>query len=270
MNLDLRGKKAVVTGGAGAICGAIAVALAQEGVDVAIWDIAMGKARSKERELSRLGIRCIAIECDVTDGGAVSASTQRTVEEFGTVDILINGVGASRKATTTDADRSFFDITVQAMHDTLSLNYLSTVVTSQHVGKIFAENGKGVILNVTSIAGCTPLTRALTYSDGKHAANSFTRWFAVHMAQNYSPRIRVNAVAPGFVSTDQNRFLLYDEKTGEMTERCRRIMSNVPMGRLGSPDEIVGAALWLVSDLAGYVTGIVVPVDGGFTAYSGV
>jgi len=270
MNLGLRGKKAVVTGGAGAICGAIAAGLAEEGVDLAIWDIAADGAQARARELARSGIRAAAIECDVTDEEAVRAAAEWTVGELGTIDILVNGVGASRRVTTTDAQRSFFDIQVRDMRDTLSINYLSAVIASQHVGKILAEKGSGVILNITSIAGCLPLTRALTYSDGKHAANSFTRWLAVHMAQEYSPRIRVNAVAPGFVATDQNRFLLYDEKTGEMTDRCRQIMSHVPMKRLGGPDEIVGAALWLVSDLASYVTGAVVPVDGGFTAFSGV
>jgi len=270
MNLNLQGKKAVITGGAGAICGAIAAGLAEEGVDLAIWDIAGDRAEARASELSLSGIRAAAIECDVTDEEAVRAATRRTVEEFDTVDILVNGVGASRRVTTTDAERSFFDIEVQAMRDTLSINYLSSVIASQHVGRIFAEKGSGVILNITSIAGCLPLTRALTYSDGKHAANSFTKWLAVHMVHNYSPRIRVNAVAPGFVATEQNRFLLYDEKTGEMTDRCREIMAHVPMKRLGCPDEIVGAALWLVSDLASYVTGAVIPVDGGFTAYSGV
>jgi NAD(P)-dependent dehydrogenase (short-subunit alcohol dehydrogenase family) len=147
---------------------------------------------------------------------------------------------------------------------------MSAVICSQAVGKLFAEKKQGVILNITSIAGLKPITRAISYSNGKAALTSFTQWFAVHMAGTYSPAIRVNAIAPGFMLTDQNRFLLVDEKTGAFTERTGQILRHVPMARLGEPEEIVGAALWLVSDKARFVSGIVVPVDGGFTASSGV
>jgi len=156
------------------------------------------------------------------------------------------------------------------MKAVLSLNYLSAVIPSQVVGRIFAEKKSGVIINISSIAGILPLTRAISYSDGKAATNSFTRWLAVHMAQEYSPNIRVNAIAPGFMLTEQNRFLLVDEKTGEITERGQQILKNVPMGCYGNPHEVVGAALWLVSDMASFVTGAVIPIDGGYSAFSGV
>jgi len=152
----------------------------------------------------------------------------------------------------------------------VALNYLSAVLPSQAVAPGFARRGRGVILNIASIAGLKPLTRAVAYSNGKAALVSFTQWLAVHMAQEYSRDIRVNALAPGFVLTDQNRFLLIDETTGEPTERGRRIIASVPMARYATPGEMVGAALWLVSDAAAFVTGAVIPVDGGFSASSGV
>jgi len=149
-------------------------------------------------------------------------------------------------------------------------NYLSAVVPSQAVGRVFAEKKRGVILNISSIAGDVPLTRVIGYSNAKAAVSSFTRWLAVHMATTYSPEIRVNALAPGWVLTDLNRFLLVDERTGEPTERGRTIISQVPMRRYGEPSEIAAAALFLVSDRATFITGVVVPVDGGFSAFSGV
>ena len=154
--------------------------------------------------------------------------------------------------------------------NTLALNYQSAVLPSQAVGRIFAEKKKGVILNIASIAGIRPLTRAVAYSNGKAAVISFTQWLAIHMAKEYSPQIRVNALAPGFVLTEQNRFLLLNEKTGKPTDRGTQIMQSVPMGRYGEAAEMVGAALWLVSDSSSFVTGIIVPVDGGMTAYAGV
>jgi NAD(P)-dependent dehydrogenase (short-subunit alcohol dehydrogenase family) len=239
-------------------------------VSVAIWDISPEAAGRRCEEIRATGARAIAVTCDVTNKTIVAAALERTITEYGTADILINGAGGSRKETTTSADLLFFDIEPNAMRDVIALNYMSAVIPSQMVGRTFAEKESGVILNISSIAGILPLTRAISYSDGKAATISFTRWLAVHMAQNYSPRIRVNAIAPGFILTDQNRFLLVDEKTGGMTERGEQILRNVPAGRYGEPQEIAGAALWLVSDMAGFVTGAVVPVDGGFTAFSGV
>lgn len=156
------------------------------------------------------------------------------------------------------------------MENTFKLNYYSTVITSQIVGRIFAMNNKGIIINISSIAGLLPLTRAISYSDSKAACISFTKWLAVHIAINYSPNIRVNSIAPGFILTDQNKFLLIDENTGKMTERGKNILKNVPMKRYGFPHEIVSAAIWLSSDLSSFITGTVITIDGGFTAFSGV
>ena len=269
MEYGISGKIAVVTGAGGAICGEIAKGLAVEGAYVAIWDISTAAGEARRDEIVSAGGRSISLECDVKDEKSVARALADTVSEFGTIDILVNGAGGSRKETTTSPDLSFFDIEQDAMREVMALNYLGTVIPSQAVGRIFADKKSGVILNITSVAGLTPLTRALSYCNGKAAANSFTRWLAVHMAREYAPGIRVNAIAPGFILTDQNRFLLLDAN-GETTSRGRQIVDAVPMSRYGEPREIVGAALWLVSDMAGFVTGTVIPVDGGFTASSGV
>jgi len=263
---DLAGKVAVVTGGGGAIGGAIARGLAANGVRVAIWDVAEDAAR---RQATELGAGTLPVRCDVLDRDAIARAVQETVAAAGTIDILINGAGGSRKEATTAPDLPFFNIEPEQLRRTLALNYESAVLPSQTVGRLFAEKKRGVILNIASIAGLRPLTRAVGYSNGKAALVSFTQWLAVHFAREYAPNIRVNALAPGFVLTNQNRFLLVDEKTGEPTARGRQIISTVPMARYGQPEEMVGAALWLVSDSASFVTGAVIPVDGGLTAFGG-
>jgi len=270
MKYGLDQKIAVVTGGGGAICGEIAKALAGQGVRVAIWDLNKAAAETRAAEIRAAGGKAVAFECDVTHRGSVDAAVQMTLEAYATVDLLVNGAGGGLKKATTSPDQSFFDLIPADILDGFSLNYMSAVLPSQRVGPIFVEKNAGVILNITSIAGILPLTRSISYSNAKAAGNSFTRWLAVHMAQTYSENIRVNAVAPGFMLTEQNRFLLVDEATGEITERGRQIIKSVPMARYGKPQEITGAALWLLSEQASFVTGAVIPVDGGLTAFSGV
>lgn len=270
MRFDFTAKVAVVTGGGGAICGAIASALAAHGSTVAVWDISADASHRRAREISDAGGQSLAIECDVTDRDQVVAATKAVLAGCGTIDFLVNGAGGSCRDATTSDDLPFFDIAPDGLEEGLRLNYLSAVLCSQAVGRVMAKKEEGAVVNISSIAGLCPLSRAIAYSSAKAAVNNFTHWLAVHMARDYSPRIRVNAIAPGFILTDQNRFLLEDEATGETTERGRQIIRSVPMGRYGLPEEIVGAALWLLSDQASFVTGAVVPVDGGFTACSGV
>jgi len=266
----LSGRTAVVTGGGGAICGAMARAFGRAGVRVAVWDLSEQSAERVAGAIRRAGGEAMAVSCDVVVRSQVQAAAEQTAGRFGPVDILVNGAGGSRAQATTSPDLPFFDITDESLMSTIALNYAGTVIPSQVLGRGFAAAGRGVIVNIASVAGLRPLTRALAYSNAKAAVVSFTQWLAVHMATEYSPAIRVNAIAPGFVLTDQNRFLLVDKRTGRPTQRGRRIMSQVPMGRYGEPDEMTGAALWLASDAAGFVTGAVIPVDGGLSAYTGV
>ena len=270
MDYQLKGNVAVVTGGGGAIGGTIAAALAGQGVTVAIWDIDLSAAETKAVEINSAGGTAIGLKCDVTAKESIETAFDTTIKEFTTIAYLINCAGGSNKLTTTSSDLSFDDLQVDDMSQVFQQNYMGTVICSQLAAKEFIKNKFGVIINISSIAGILPLTRAISYSDAKAAVNSFTRWLAVHMAQNYSVNIRVNAIAPGFILTNQNRFLLVDETSGKLTERGQQIFCSVPMARFGKVEEVADAALWLLSEKAGFITGAVIPVDGGYTAFSGV
>ncbi|MFP4430854.1 MAG: SDR family oxidoreductase [Spirochaetaceae bacterium] len=270
MDLGLKGKSVIVTGAGGAICGKIAEGFAAEGANVAVWDISLEAAERQKDAITETGGRAIAVDCDATSREDVEAAFRATLSEFGTVEALVNGAGGSRKETTTSDELTFFDFRTEDLDRVMALNYLSAVIPSQVVGRHFSDQDGGSIVNISSIAGIHPVTRALSYSNGKAATNSFTEWLAVHMAQNYSGKIRVNAVAPGFILTEQNRFLLIDQKTGNMSPRGQQVVDTVPMARYGAPEEIVGAALWLSSASASFVTGTIIPVDGGLTAFLGV
>ena len=259
-----------MTGGGGAIGGAIAEALAGEGVSVALWDLRGEAADACAARIIAAGGQAFACSCDVTNEVGIADALRGTERALGGVDILVNVAGGSAPAATTSESQSFFDLLPESMARALDLNYLGSVRCCQAVGKHFVERSAGAIVNITSVAGIRPLTRAVSYSDAKAAFTSFTKWLAVHMALEYSPQIRVNAVAPGFILTDQNKFLLIDEKSGGLTDRGEAVLSQVPARRFGEPDEIAGAVLWLVSDQARFVTGAVIPVDGGFTAFAGV
>jgi len=266
---DLNGKIAVITGGGGILCGEIAKNLSKLGTKVAIFDISTEAALATAEQITAVGGNAIGVQCNALDKKDVQTAINTVLEKFGKIDILINGAGGSRKECTASPTLSFFDMTPSDISNVMALNYMSAVIPSQVVGEIYAKNKSGVILNISSIAGISPLTNSIAYCSGKAATNNFTQWLAIHMAKNYSPNIRVNAIAPGFVLTTQNHFMMVDENGG-MTDRAKAVVANVPMGRFGKPEEIVGAALWLVSDNAAFVTGVIIPVDGGYTAFSGV
>ncbi|MGQ9454475.1 MAG: SDR family oxidoreductase [Armatimonadota bacterium] len=270
MDYGLKNKIAVVVGGGGAITGEIARQLAAEGAAVAVWDLSIEAAESTASTIIDIGGRSIAVQCDASAPSSVESALDFTLARFGTVDLLVNGAGGSTPNCTTSEELEFFDIKLEAFQDIFASNYLSVVVPCQAIGRTFAQKQRGAILNISSIAGERPLTRVVGYSNAKAAVISFTRWLAVHMATTYSPNIRVNALAPGFVLTNLNRFLLIDEKTGEPTARGRAIISSVPMHRYGSASEIAAAALFLLSDQASFVNGAVLEVDGGFSAFAGV
>jgi len=267
---DLTGKVAVITGAGGVLCGAMAKAIAKAGAKVAVLDLVEDAAKKVADEIKSTGGTAVAVKCNVLEKDTLEAAREKTVAEFGKVDILINGAGGNKKEATTSPELPFFDIPADAIRFVFDLNFLGTLLSAQVFGKPIAEAGTGVILNVSSMNAFRPLTKIPAYSAAKAAVSNFTQWLAVHMCQNYSKDIRVNAIAPGFFLTKQNRFLLIDEKTGRPTPRGKTIISHIPMERYGDPDELTGTAIWLLSDAAKYVTGIVVPVDGGFSAFSGV
>ena len=266
----LAGKTAVITGGGGVLCRAIGLALARVGVKVAVLDLAPESAQKAAAEIQACGGQALALSCDALDRGSIEAAAQVVVKEFGRVDILINGVGGNKKQATTSPELSFFDLPPEALRWVFNLNCLGTILPSQVFGKIMAAQEEGCILNISSMNAFRPLTRIPAYSAAKAAVSNFTQWLAVHLAQEYSPCIRVNAIAPGFFLTDQNRFLLVDQASGALTSRGSAIIAQTPAARFGVPEDLVSVMLWLLSPGASFVTGIVVPVDGGFSAYSGV
>jgi NAD(P)-dependent dehydrogenase (short-subunit alcohol dehydrogenase family) len=266
----LEGKVAAVTGGGGVLCGTMSRALGKLGVKVAVLDLFEDAAKEVASEIVAQGGEALAVKCDVLDKANVEAACDAVLEQWGRVDILINGAGGNKKQASTSVDLSFFDLPPDAVQWVFSLNFLGTLLPSQVFGKVMADQGDGCILNVSSMNAFRPLTRIPAYSAAKAAVSNFTQWLAVHIAQEYTPNVRVNAIAPGFFLTEQNRFLLTEEATGELTPRGRAIIDHTPMGRFGDPEDLVGATLWLLSPASSFVTGIVVPIDGGFSAFSGV
>ncbi len=267
---DMTGKSVVVTGGAGILGGEIACALVGCNANVAIMDRDPALAdRLMERLKSPVG-RAIVVYGDVLDPDVLRQSAQTITREFGGIDFLINAAGGNHPKATTNGERSFFDLPPDALRWVFDLNIIGTMLPSQVFGKQMAERGQGGIVNISSMNAFRPLTRIPAYSAAKAGVSNFTQWLAVHMAQEYSPNIRVNAIAPGFFITNQNRFLLTDEKSGELTARGKAVIDHTPAGRFGVPDDLLGTILWLLSPASSFVTGVVIPIDGGFSAYSGV
>lgn len=266
----LEGKVAVVTGGGGILCSAMGQALAQAGAKVAILDLLEETAGRTAANIQSLGGEALAVPCDVLSRESVEAAAEMILRKWGRVDILVNGAGGNKPQATTAPDRLFFDLTQDAIRWVFDLNVMGTILACQVFGRTMAEQGTGVILNIASMNSFRPLTRIPAYSAAKAAVVNFTQWLAVHMAQEYAPEIRVNAIAPGFLFTEQNRYLVTDAATGGLTPRGQKIIDHVPQGRFQTAEELLSTVIWLVSPGASAITGVVVPVDGGFSAYSGV
>ena len=267
---DLTGKTIVVTGGAGILGGEIACALVGCNANVVIMDRDPALAdRLMERLKSPVG-RAIVVYADVLNVETLQQAAQVIEKEFGRVDALVNAAGGNHPKASTSREVQFFDLPADALRWVFDLNIIGTVLPSQVFGKGMAERGEGNIINISSMNAFRPLTRIPAYSAAKAGVSNFTQWLAVHMAQEYSPRIRVNAIAPGFFITAQNRFLLTEEKTGELTPRGKAVVDHTPMARFGEPEDLLGTIMWLLSPASAFVTGVVVPIDGGFSAYSGV
>jgi NAD(P)-dependent dehydrogenase (short-subunit alcohol dehydrogenase family) len=266
---DVRGRTAVITGGSGQLGRVMAVALAQAGAQVAVLGRHAQTAQAVATTIQEIGGAALGIACDVQDRAALEQSRIEVRNAFGPVDILVNAAGGNSPAASTSAERTFFDLDTEAVNQVLGLNVTGTFQSCQVFARDMLERGQGSIVNVASMSGLRPLTRVPVYGAAKAAVANFTQWLAVHIAQEYTPHIRVNALAPGFFLTDQNRYLLLDGE-GKMTTRGQAIISHTPAGRLGLPEDLLGTLLWLVSPASAFVTGAVIPVDGGFSAFSGV
>lgn len=276
---DLKGKCCVITGGAGVIGCSMVECLARTGLKTAIIDLNIELAIQKAKEIaSSTGGIVIGVGGNVLDKNSLAEAKQAVNEQLGPIDILINAAGGnSPKATTTvetiedkdldNLDRTFFGLEMDAFRKVFDLNFIGTLLPTMVFAKDMIERKQGVVINISSMNSFRPLTRIPAYSAAKASINNFTAWLSVHLARQ---NIRVNAIAPGFFLTEQNRFLMYDQATNALSARGNKIIAGTPMQRFGTPDELQGALLFLISDMSKFVTGIVLPVDGGFSAYSGV
>ncbi len=279
--IDLTGKTAVVTGGGGVLCGTFSRALAACGAKVAVLDLRKANADKVADEITAEGGVAIGVECNVLEKASVENARNIIAEQLGTCDILLNGAGGNHPKGTTSKDylfpedvnskeegvTTFFDLDQKGIEFVFNLNFIGTLIPSQVFAKDMINKKDAVIVNVSSMNAFTPLTRIPAYSGAKAAVSNFTQWLAVHMSK---VGIRVNAIAPGFFLTDQNRALLINSD-GTYSARSQKILGQTPMDRFGEPEDLLGTLLWLVDAKAsGFVNGTVIPVDGGFSAYSGV
>jgi NAD(P)-dependent dehydrogenase (short-subunit alcohol dehydrogenase family) len=268
---DFKDRTVLVTGGAGVLGLEIVHTLVECNANVIILSRNRERAVRTVADIKQVknkgGVLCLS--GDVLQAETLHEANETVKAEFGAVDILINAAGGNHPSATTTADLSFFDLPLDALRYVSDLNLLGTILPCQVFGRGMAERGQGVILNISSMNALRPLTRIPAYSAAKAALSNFTQWLAVHMAQNYSTRIRVNAIAPGFFIGEQNRRLLLNED-GTLTARGQSILTHTPMNRFGTPEDLLGATMWLISPAAAFVTGTVIPIDGGFSAYSGV
>ncbi len=278
-NLNLKDKVAVITGGAGVICSTLAKALAAQGVKTVILDHnkngACETASLIENEFKTASLGVVA---SVLDKASLEEAKKEIHAKFGPIDILINGAGGNSPSATTivekmdgtddeNLDETFFGLKIEGFDKVFDLNFKGTIIPTMVFGPDLVKKKSGVIINISSMNSYRPLTKIAAYSAAKAAVNNFTQWLAVHFSKT---GVRVNAIAPGFLLTEQNRFLLIDENTGSLTQRGKKIIDGTPMERYCLPEELNGTLLYLVSDMSKFVTGIVIPVDGGFSAYSGV
>lgn len=270
MELSIRGKVAVVTGGAGILCASMAQALAEHGAKVAVLDLRAEAAEDVAQAIESKQGMALGLGANVLSLDSLREARKKILERFGTIDILINGAGGNSPRATTSAEQSFFALSVEDIQMVMNLNFLGTVLPCQVFGEVIVAKKKGSIINISSMAAFTPLTRTIAYSAGKAAVSNFTQWAATHFSQEYSPEIRVNAIAPGFLLTEQNRYLLTAQETGELTERGRKIIGATPMHRFGLAEDLLGLVLLLCSDASAFINGAIIPIDGAFSAYRGV
>lgn len=273
---DLEGRTIVITGGGGVLCGTMADALGTMGVKVAVLDISLEKAEIRAQALTRSGGTALAFACDVLDAVQLRRCSDAVSAAWGPPDLLINGAGGNDPRGSTSVEfaepagaaataQSFFDLDSAGFRQVFDLNFMGTFLTTQIFSRGMVATGRGSIVNISSMSAFMPLTKVAAYSAAKAAVSNFTQWLAVHFSH---AGVRVNALAPGFFMTEQLRFLHVDPATGELLPRARQVIAHTPMGRYGNPDDLIGALVWLLSDASSFVTGVVVPIDGGFSSYS--
>jgi NAD(P)-dependent dehydrogenase (short-subunit alcohol dehydrogenase family) len=274
---DLNGTVVAITGGGGDLCGAMADALGSLGVKVAVLDIDREKAETRAAAVKLAGGAAEAFQCDVLDTVHICQCYKSICELWGPPDFLINGAGGndprgstseefhSPAVSSNPAAQSFFNLDPEGFRRVFDLNFLGTFLVTQTFSKGMVDKGKGSIVNMSSMSSFMPLTKVAAYSAAKAAVSNFTQWLAVHLSHS---GVRVNALAPGFFMTEQLKFLHIDKKTGEYLPRAKKVIAHTPMGRYGKPDDLIGTLIWLLSDASSFVTGVVVPVDGGFSSYS--
>ena len=277
--LNLKDKVAVITGGAGVICSTMARSLAAHGVKTIILDLNKELASDVAKQIEKeFNIPSIGVSANVLDKVSLEKARKIIHDKFGPVDILINGAGGNSPSATTQVEKmegtegekteeTFFGLQIEGFDKVFDLNFKGTLIPTMVFAADMVRKKSGVIINISSMNSYRPLTKIPAYSAAKAAINNFTQWLAVHFSKT---GVRVNAIAPGFLLTNQNRFLLIDEKTGRLTPRGKKIINGTPMERYCIPEELTGTLIYLVSDLSKFVTGVVIPVDGGFSAYSGV
>ncbi|PNR95322.1 SDR family oxidoreductase [Petrotoga sp. 9PWA.NaAc.5.4] len=266
---NVEGKVIAITGGAGIICSEMARSLGTLGAKIAVLDLSEKALEELGEELTQKKVEHILVKTNVLQKEDLVKAREGIIAKFGKIDVLINGAGGNKPEATTSAEKSFFNLPQDSIQWVFNLNFLGTFLASQVFGEYFAKRKEGIIINISSMNAFRPLTNIPAYSAAKAAVSNFTQWLAVHMNHNYSKKIRVNAIAPGFLLTNQNKFLLTNQD-GSLTERGHKILDHTPMGRFGNPEDLISTIIWLISDSSEFVNGVVVPIDGGFSAYSGV
>jgi len=274
---DLKGRIAAITGAGGELCGMMAEALAALGVNVAILDIHAEKGKAREAAITERGGCARFFPCNVLRPEEIQACFEEICAVWAPPDILINGAGGNDPRGSTNREffepadigvpglKTLFDLDLEGFRSVFDLNFLGTFLATRTFARGMLAHPRGAVLNISSMSALTPLTQVAAYSAAKAAVSNFTRWLAVHFAHT---GIRVNAIAPGFLLTEQLKFLHIDPHTGELTARARKVMAHTPMGRYGKPEELLGTVVWLLSDASSFVTGVVVPIDGGFSSYT--
>jgi NAD(P)-dependent dehydrogenase (short-subunit alcohol dehydrogenase family) len=266
---DLKNKVVLITGGSGVLGSSISESLLEAGMKVAVTYRSGTNIIEKVKEWNSQGKECIAVSMDVLDVKSVEEGKSKIVGEWGRIDVLVNAAGGNVPGTVIDPDKSVFDLSIEKLLSVLDLNLFGTVVPTLEIGKLMADQGKGSIINISSMASTQSISRIIGYSMAKAGIDNFTKWMALELASKYGDGIRVNAIAPGFFISKQNRDILLNSK-GEFTARAHKIIENTPMGRFGEPYELNGIVQFLCSDSSSFVTGTVIPVDGGFSSFSGV